>query len=80
MNDSKSKADTLRARPRRRRLPEDESDRQIATVPSNILDRQFVGERPNKKWIADFTYSAPRPTAGEAYDWIAKEKGELRKK
>jgi putative transposase len=22
----------------------------------NILDRQFVAERPNQKWIADFTY------------------------
>ena len=46
----------LRARPRRRRLPKDEGDRQIATVPSNLLDRQFVAERPNQKWIADFTY------------------------
>jgi putative transposase len=25
-------------------------------VPSNLLDRQFVAERPNQKWIADFTY------------------------
>jgi putative transposase len=25
-------------------------------VPSNILDRQFKAERPNQKWIADFTY------------------------
>jgi putative transposase len=25
-------------------------------VPSNILDRQFAAERPNQKWIADFTY------------------------
>ena len=41
----------LRARPRRRRLPKDEGDRQIATVPSNILDRQFAAERPNQKWI-----------------------------
>ncbi len=46
----------LRARPRRRRLPKDEGDRQIATVPSNLLDRQFMAERPNQKWIADFTY------------------------
>ena len=46
----------LRARPRRRRLPKDEGDRQIATVPANLLDRQFVAERPNQKWIADFTY------------------------
>jgi transposase InsO family protein len=46
----------LRARPRRRRLPKDEGDRQIATMPLNILDRQFEAERPNQKWIADFTY------------------------
>jgi putative transposase len=46
----------LRARPRRRRLPKDEGDRQMAGVPSNILDRQFEAERPNQKWIADFTY------------------------
>jgi putative transposase len=46
----------LRARPRRRRLPKDEGDRQVATAPSNLLDRQFADERPNQKWIADFTY------------------------
>jgi putative transposase len=46
----------LQARPRRRRLPKDEGDCQIATVPSNLLDRQFTAERPNQKWIADFTY------------------------
>ena len=45
----------LRARPRRRRLPKDEGDRQMPGVASNILDRQFE-ERPNQKWIADFTY------------------------
>ena len=46
----------LRARPRRRRLPADEGERQMPSVPSNILDRQFEAERPNQKWIADFTY------------------------
>ena len=46
----------LRARPRRRRLPKDEGDRQAHGVPANILDRQFEAERPNQKWIADFTY------------------------
>jgi putative transposase len=46
----------LRARPRRRRLPKDEGDRRMPGVPSNILDRQFEAERPNQKWIADFTY------------------------
>jgi putative transposase len=46
----------LRARPRRRRLPKDEGDRQVASVPLNLLARQFAAERPNQKWIADFTY------------------------
>lgn len=46
----------LRARPQRRRLPRDEGDRGITTVPSNLLTRQFAAERPNQKWIADFTY------------------------
>jgi putative transposase len=45
----------LRARPRRRRLPMDNGDRQMPS-PANILDRQFEAERPNQKWIADFTY------------------------
>jgi putative transposase len=46
----------FRARPRRRRLPKDISDRQLKAVPANLLDRQFEAERPNQKWIADFTY------------------------
>lgn len=46
----------LRARPRRRRLPKDAGDRQIAVLASNLLDWQFAAERPNQKWIADFTY------------------------
>jgi transposase InsO family protein len=25
-------------------------------VPLNLLDPQFAAERPNQKWIADFTY------------------------
>ena len=46
----------LRARPRRRRLQKDSGDRQLDSVPANLLDRQFAAERPNQKWIADFTY------------------------
>ncbi|MDO9294652.1 IS3 family transposase, partial [Bradyrhizobium sp.] len=46
----------LRARPRRRRLPKDEGDRQVGNVPANLLDWQFTAERANQKWIADFTY------------------------
>jgi putative transposase len=39
----------LRARPRRRRLPRDEGDRQVANMPASLLDRQLVAERPNQK-------------------------------
>jgi putative transposase len=45
----------LRARPRRRSLPKDQGERLAAAVAANVLDRQFVAERPNQKWIADFT-------------------------
>jgi putative transposase len=50
------RAQALRARPRRRGLPKDEGDRLVAALSPNLLDRQFVAERPNQKWIADFTY------------------------
>jgi putative transposase len=46
----------LRARPRRRRLPPDSSERQAAAVAANVLDRSFEAAAPNRKWIADFTY------------------------
>jgi putative transposase len=45
----------LRARPRRRGLHKDSGARSPETAP-NLLDRQFVAERPNQRWIADFTY------------------------
>jgi putative transposase len=45
----------LRARPRRRRLPRDDGARSPSVAP-NLLDRQFAAERPNQRWIADFTY------------------------
>lgn len=44
----------LRARPRRRGLPKDLGERSV--VAGNLLDRQFTADRPNQKWIADFTY------------------------
>ncbi|MGO6944850.1 IS3 family transposase, partial [Rhizobium johnstonii] len=25
-------------------------------IMPNVLDRQFVADRPNQKWVADFTY------------------------
>jgi putative transposase len=46
----------LRARPRRRRLPPDLGERQVAAVAPNVLDRSFEAPAPNRKWIADFTY------------------------
>ena len=50
------RAQALRARPRWRGLPKDEGDRLLAALSPNLLDRQFEAERPNQKWIADFTY------------------------
>ena len=44
----------LRARPRRRGLPKDHGERSM--VAANVLDRQFVADAPNQKWVADFTY------------------------
>ena len=46
----------LKARPRRRRLPSDLGERQVAAVAPNVLDRSFEAPAPNRKWIADFTY------------------------
>src|SRR6202050_1841510 len=46
----------LKARPRRRRLPPDLGERQIAAVAANVLARSFEASAPNRKWIADFTY------------------------
>ena len=45
----------LRARPRRRGLPKDQGERSV--IAGNVLDRQFTADRPNQKWVADFTYS-----------------------
>jgi putative transposase len=46
----------LKARPRRRRLPPDLGERQVAAFAPNVLDRSFDAPAPNRKWIADFTY------------------------
>jgi putative transposase len=48
------RAQGLRARPRRRGLPKDQGER--AVIASNVLDRQFAADAPNRKWVADFTY------------------------
>ena len=48
------RAQALRARPRRRGLPQDHGER--SAVADNVLDRQFQADGPNQKWVADFTY------------------------
>ncbi|MBB5985060.1 putative transposase [Sphingobium sp. B1D3A] len=48
------RAQGLRARPRRRGLPKDQGERSV--IAGNVLGRQFTADRPNQKWVADFTY------------------------
>lgn len=48
------RSQALRARPRRRGLPQDKGARSV--IADNVLDRQFQAEAPNQKWLADFTY------------------------
>ena len=48
------RAQALRARPRRRGLPQDRGER--SAIADNVLDRQFKADEPNQKWVADFTY------------------------
>lgn len=48
------RVNALRARPRRRGKPKDDGERSI--IAGNILDRNFEADRPNQKWLADFTY------------------------
>jgi putative transposase len=50
------RAASLRARAKRRRPPMDEGLRPEHLLAPNVLDRQFAAERPNQKWVADFTY------------------------
>lgn len=50
------RAQALRARPRRRRLPADTGVRSKDAMAANVLDRQFTAHAPNQKWVADFTY------------------------
>jgi len=47
------RAQGLRARPRRRGLSKDNGERSV--IAGNVLDRQFTADRPNQKWVADFT-------------------------
>ena len=50
------KVQALRARPRRRAKPIDRGERLSGAIGTNLLDRQFMADAPNKKWVADFTY------------------------
>ena len=44
----------MKARPKRRGKPRDDGERSV--IADNILDRDFEADRPNQKWLADFTY------------------------
>ena len=44
----------MRARPNRRGKLKDDGERSV--IAGNILDRDFQADRPNQKWLADFTY------------------------
>jgi len=46
----------LKARHKRRRLPQDGGHRLEHSIAPNVLDRQFEADGPNRKWVADFTY------------------------
>ncbi|CAH1691551.1 hypothetical protein CHELA1G11_20915 [Hyphomicrobiales bacterium] len=48
------RAQALRSRPRRRSPPKDDGQR--SAIAPNTLGREFHAERPNQRWIADFTY------------------------
>jgi putative transposase len=48
------RVNALRARPKRRGKPKDDGERSV--IADNILDRDFQADRPNQKWLADFTY------------------------
>jgi putative transposase len=46
----------LKARSRRRRLPPDLGEQEVAAVAPNVLDRSFEAPAAHRKWIAEFTY------------------------
>lgn len=50
------KAQALLARSRRPAKPVERGERLPGAIGTNLLDRQFVADAPNKKWVADFTY------------------------
>ena len=46
----------LKARRKRRRLPEDLGVRPEHCIAPNLLNRQFKATAPNQRWVADFTH------------------------
>jgi transposase InsO family protein len=46
------------ARPRRVRTTD---SRHGLPIAPNLLDRNFTATAPNRIWLADITYGAPRP-------------------
>lgn len=46
----------LAARHKRRRAPHDTGTRPEHSIAPNVLQREFVANAPNQKWVADFTY------------------------
>jgi transposase InsO family protein len=51
----------IRARTQRRfRVVTTDSNHSLP-VADNLLDQTFLVTRPNEIWLADITYSAPRP-------------------
>lgn len=46
----------LVARPLRRKQPRDGGSRDEQALAPNHLDREFVADAPNQRWVADFTY------------------------
>lgn len=51
-----TRANALRARPRRRAIPSDEGERANSALAPKVLDRQSTAGQPSRKWIAKFTY------------------------
>jgi putative transposase len=52
------------ARPRRVRTTDSRHDLPIAP---NLLGRNFIAAAPNRIWLADITYSAPRSEKSERH-------------
>ncbi len=48
--------ESLQARQARRRLPRDRGERATGILAPNSLERCFEAERPDQRWVADFTY------------------------